>query len=355
MKYTKLIVSIILLISIFSCDKSTTGPIVGGSIIGEWKESNAVINLSLTTNSAQQATNFLNSTGEIAVSGDYNTKLKLMLYFKGDEEDDPNLTLVNMGLATDTDTSYTLTLDPTEVDKNGDLDVSVDDATEFDDYLTNLINYTFNETTLNITNSTVNSNTTGKSATLNGTISLDKVNIPANQATMLSLNSEHFYDFGNTITTFYEDSTFTSSESTEAGDSTGTWTIIGDTLKITVEMEVEDPDTEEITYVDTTLSFIYINYGNTFNISQSFDICEGLPAEGTEDETGCDDVLNTIEFLFGLDEGSLVKAELIYQLFFEKIPDNQVAKISNNSKKSGIRSMSTDIIQFLINNKRHIQ
>ena len=76
---------------------------------------------------------------------------------------------------------------------------------------------------------------------------------------MLSFNSEHFYDFGSTTTTFFEDSTFTSSESTEGGDSTGTWSITGDTLKITVAVEVENPDTEELTFVDTTLDFIYIN------------------------------------------------------------------------------------------------
>jgi len=357
MKYIKIlfsIFSIILLISMFSCDKSTTGPIGGGSIIGEWKESSAVVNLSLTTNSTQQATNLLNSIGEIAISGDYNAKLKLMIYFEGDEEDDPELGIMNSFLGLGADTSYGMILDPTGVDKNGELEVTANDESDFEDYLYNIIDYTFDETTLNITNTTVNSATTGKSTTLNGSISLNKVNIPANQATMLSINSEHFYDFGNTATTFYEDSTFVSSEFTEEGDDKGTWSIVGDSLKITVELEVEDDD-GEITYVDTTISFIYINNGNTFNISQSMDICEGLPAEGTDNEIGCYDILELFEAFLDLDEGSLEKAEIIFQLFFEKIPDGQVAKISNNSKKLGINSISNNIIQFMIDYKDRIQ
>jgi len=355
MKYTKLLLStfsIIILILMFSCDKSTTGPIGGGSIIGEWKESSAVVNLSLTTNSDQQATNILNSSGEIAITGDYNAKLKLMFYFEGDEDDDAELGIMNSFLGLGADTSYGMILDPTGVDKNGELEVTANDDSDFEDYLDNIIDYTFDETTLNITNTTVNSATTGKSTTLNGSISLNKINIPANQATMLSINSEHFYDFGNTTTTFFDDSTFISSEFAEDGNDEGTWSIIGDTLKITVAVEVEDPDTEEITYVDTTISFIYINYGNTFNISQSMDICEGIPAEGTDDEIGCDDILGLFEAFLDIDEGSLEKAEVIFQLFFELIPVTKTAKISNNSKSSWTNSLPQEFLQYLIENKR---
>ena len=362
MKILRIILIASFLITTFSCDvinnlfNSEENPSGNSSIIGQWKENNAVINLVLTTKSAQQATNFLNSTGEIAVTGDYSTKLQLMLYLKGDVENDPALMVVNSSsIAGMTDTSYTLYLDPTETDTNGQLEVYVDDDSNFDDNLTNPnFNFNFNETTLSIPNSIVTSSGTGKSASLNGSISLEKVNIPANQPTTLTFNSEHFYDFGQTVTTFNEDNTFTSSEDTGIGDSTGTWLIVGDTLKITIAQEVEDPNTAEITLVDTTLTFGYVNTGNEFIISQSFDICEGLPAQGTEDEMGCNDLFNTIELLFDLDEGSIINAELIYQLFFELIPSNQTAKISNPSKNPWVNSIPQEIKQYLIKNKRLI-
>ena len=267
-------------------------------------------------------------------------------------EDEPALMVTNslLGIGA-TDTSYTLYLDPTEVDKNGELEIYVDDDSDYDDNLTNLMNYTFDETTLNITNSTVVSGQSGKSATLNGSISLNRVDIPANQQTMLFLNSEHFYEFGSTTTTFNEDSTFISSESTEAGDDGGTWSINGDTLKITISGSLEEGDEP----IDTTLAFIYVNTGNEFHISQSIDICEGLPAEGTDDEIGCNEIYQIIEIFFGLDEGSIVNAELIYQLFFERIPAKQTAKISNNSKNPWVNSVPQQIQQYLIKNTKLIQ
>ncbi len=362
MKILKIILTTFFLITIFSCDainnlfNSEENPPGGSSIVGQWKENNAVINLVLTTKSDQQATNFLNSTGEIAVTGDYNTKLQLMLYLKGDAENDAALMVVNSSsIAGMTDTSYTLYLDPTGTDTNGELEIYVDDDSNFDDNLTNPnFNSNFNETTLIVTNSTVTSSGTGKSASLNGSISLEKVNIPANQPTTLIFNSEHFYDFGQTVTTFNEDSSFTSSEDAGIGDSTGTWLIVGDTLKITIAQEVEDPNTAEITLVDTTLTFGYVNTGNEFIISQSFNICEGLPAEGTDDEMGCNDFYNTIELLFDLDEGSITNAELIYQLFFEKIPDGQTAKIPSKSKDLSTNPSSIDILQYIRNTKKLI-
>ena len=362
MRILKIILIVSLLITFFSCDvidnlfNSEENPSGNSSIIGQWKENNAVINLILTTKSDQQATNFLNSTGEIAVTGDYSTKLQLMLYLKGDAENDPALMVINSpSVAGMTDTSYTLYLDPTGADTNGELDVYVDDDSNFDDNLTNPnFNSNFDEPTLTVTNSTVTSGGSGKSASLNGSITLEKVNIPANQPTTLTFNSEHFYDFGQTVTTFNEDSSFTSSEDTGIGDSTGTWLIVGDTLKITVTQEVEDPNTAELTLVDTTLTFGYVNTGNEFIISQSFDVCEGLPAEGTEDEMGCNDLYNTIELLFDLDEGSITNAELIYQLFFEKIPDGQTAKILSESKDLSTNPSSIDILQYIRNIKKLI-
>jgi len=65
--------------------------------------------------------------------------------------------------------------------------------------------------------------------------------------------------------------------------------------------------------------------------------------------------LQIIEQFFDLDEGSLLKAELIYQLFFEKISDTQVAKISNNSNNLWMNSLPNDILQSLFRNKHLVQ
>ncbi len=112
MKYLKIFVSILsIFIVLSSCDlfNSDENNTSGSSIVGQWLESNAVINLILTTRSTQQAKNFLNSTGEIAVTGDYKTKLTLMVKTPEDEENEAMLIVTNtMGLMGFTDTSYIL-------------------------------------------------------------------------------------------------------------------------------------------------------------------------------------------------------------------------------------------------------
>jgi len=133
-----LLIGLILIIS-FSCDDGPTGIVGGGSIVGDWLESTAVVNLALTTNSNQQTTNLLNNVGEIVLNGDYNAKLKLMIYFEGDEEEEPGLAIMNSFLGVGADTSYAIALDPTEADKNGELLVEVNDDSEFEDELTNII------------------------------------------------------------------------------------------------------------------------------------------------------------------------------------------------------------------------
>ena len=350
MKYTTLIVSTIILILMFSCDKSTTGPVGGGSIIGNWLESNAVVNLRLTTKSAQTAKNFLNSTGEIAVTGDYNKKLKMLIYITGEDPTDLGIIVTDgIGLLGVTDTSYIGLLSEGEGSEGeGNLIIGANDDTEFQDDLSGDVIYTFNEITLNVSNSTLQSEDTNLSVNLNGSITLEEVNIPGNTPTMLNSNASNFYEFGNTTTTFNEDSTFISSEDTGFGNDTGTWEIIGDTLKITTEQEVDDPISDETTFVDTTLSFNYVNYGNEVILSQVLDLCEGLPAESEdEDELTCKQMFNLIEAFTHVDTSSVVKAELIYQLSFERIPDNQVAKISDSSRSLLKQSLPNDILHFL--------
>ena len=361
MKYLKVFVTIISILivlsscdainNLFNSDENNTG---GSSIIGQWLESNAVISLILTTRSDQQATNFLNSTGEIAVTGDYNTKLTLMVKIPEDEETEAMLIVANtMGFMGFTDTSYMLGLDPTMTNTEGALMVQVNDETGFSDNLTNpTTDYSFNGLTLTVNNQTLQNSDNLTSATLNGTIAMQQVNITANTPTILSFQSDQFYEFGQTVTTFSADSTFSSSEDSGVGDSTGTWQIVGDTLKITTTQEVEDPNTAELTLVDTTLTFGYVNTGNQFIISQGFDICEGLPAQGTEEEIGCNDIFKIIEQLFDLDEGSISNVELTYQLFFDRIADGQAAKVSSNSKKLWKNSMHQIVKQYFVDYER---
>jgi len=319
--------SLILLIILlsFSCDEAT-GPVGGGTIIGQWSESNAVVSLRITTKTPQTAKNLLNSTGEISVTGDYNTKLNMLISIEDEDSGDYGLILTDAtGFIGFKDTSYLATI----FDGESSISVAANDDTEFEDELEGDATHTFDEVTLNVTNADLTSEDTNLNASMNGSITLEVVNIPADTPTMLNSNAEQYYDFGNTVTTFYEDSTFTSSEAEGEGD-TGTWSIIGDTLKITLQQTI-DVDGEETT-VDTTWSFNYVNYGNQFILSQAYDLCEGLeydPAD--EDEMGCKDIYNAIEFVTHLDSNSISNAEIIYQIFFDIIPVTQTAKINSST------------------------
>ena len=339
-----------------SCEKkSTTGPIGVGSIVGQWKESNAVISLLLTTHSAQSAINFLNSTGEVAITGDYNKKLSLLIETPEDEDGNALLVAANPGgfLGLE-DTSYIFGLDPTGADNQGALIVQVNDDTEYEDNLTGEVTYQYNGTTLNVTNSSLNSDDTQMNVNVSGNIAFPQVNIPANSPTLLSFKSDQFYEFGNTITEFFEDSSFVSSEDQGLSDSTGTWKVIGDTLKITTATEVEDPTSGDIVMVDTTVSLGYTNNGNQFTASQSFDICNSLSGE-EEDDISCEEIFELIEQFFSIDEGSIKTAELSFTLIFERIPVTQVVKVSQSREKIKINSVPDNFVQFLINNRKLIQ
>ena len=335
--------------------KKTTEPVGPGSIIGSWQESNAAASLVLTTKSNQTATNFLNSTGEIAITGDYNAKLSLLIEIPEDDEFDGLLVAANpTGFLGFADTSFLLELDPTMNDTEGTLAVGVDDDSDFEDELYNPVNYTYSGTALNISNSQLESDDTHASVTIAGNISYPQVNISANTPSTLNFNSDQFYEFGNTITTFSDDNTFISSEDTGLGDSTGTWMIVGDTLKITTSQEVEDPVSGELTFVDTTITPAYVNTGNQFKISNHFDLCEALAGDG-EDDLSCEDILNLLELFLKLDENSLTKAEVNVTLIFDKIADGSVVKISSNSEDSRSNSIPRNLVEFLINTKKSIQ
>lgn len=125
-------------------------------------------------------------------------------------------------------------------------------------------------------------------------------------------------------------------------------------MKITTQQEVDDPLSGEPTFVDTTWSFNYVNYGNEVILSQTIDLCEGLPAESDdEDELTCKQMFNLIEAFTHVDSNSVVKAELIYQLFFNRIPDQQIAK-ANTSTKERTKPLHK-LFQFLLKSKNQFQ
>ena len=353
MKYFKISLIFFILTINFSCDtidnlfNSDDELVGGGSIIGQWSDSRAVISLSLTTNSNQVANNFLNSTGEIIVSGDYNTKLSLMVVMQGEDIGDEALIVANInGFVGGADTSYMLLLDLTA--GSGSMTVSSNDETEFSEEMTNAINFTYDGITLNIINSTVENSDNYTSANLNGMISLEQVPIPANSSTAISSDIANLYDFGSSTVIFNEDSSFSTIEEIGTGANTGTWTFLGDTLQLTISQEVVDPNSGEISLEDTTLSYIYFNSGNEFNIAESFDLCEGLIGDEQQDQADCDEILSNIEEFFKLDNESLEKAELNYQLFFEKIPTNETTKLSKISRNQWKYSIPQEIKQYFI-------
>ncbi len=359
MNFVKIIIPLALIFLAFSCDVfeelfESDDPEGGGSIVGAWLESDATISLALTTNSNQTATNFLNSTGKLALSGDYQAKLTLLYETPENEDGETFLILTNPnGLLGFADTSYMFSLDPTGNDIQGALIVNANDDSEYSDDLTGNVTYTYSNSTLNVTASTLQSHATQLTTTVAGNISNPTVNIPANTPTTLSFNASQYYNFGSTITTFNEDGSFLSSEDTGLGDSTGTWIVIGDTLRITTAQEVEDIDTGEITYVDTTWSFNYVNTGNQFIISQTIPVCD-LADDGDDDDSfSCDELYTLIEANFGLDEGSVTDASLIYQLFFERTDDQAIVKVSDSKNNQGL-SQPHKIIKLMFNAKNRL-
>ena len=89
-------------------------------------------------------------------------------------------------------------------------------------------------------------------------------------------------------------------------------------------------------------------------------VVEDMPEEKlvdgeNEDDITCEDIFEIIEMLTHLDSNSITKTELIYQLFFEKVPDGQVAKVSTTQNNSNEKQIPQKIVQYLINTKRSIQ
>jgi len=319
MKITKIITIVIILMFAISCDLfselfESDDPKGTGSIVGSWLESDATISLVLTTNSNQTANNFLNSTGEIAVTGDVSAKLPLLVELSPEDADDDLVLIVTAtsGFLGYTDTTYILMLNGSGTTSEATLMVgdTVDFAAQF---ISEQANYSYDNGNLAVNNSSLQDDDLQMTANISGTIASQQVNINQGTPTTLSFNASHFYDFGSTVTTFNEDSTFVSSEDTGIGDDTGTWDIVGDTLKITTEQEVDDPVNGGTTYVDTTWAFNYVNKGNEIILSQTIPVCDL-----EDDDMTCAEMYESIELLFGLDAGSIDDAQLIYQLFFER-------------------------------------
>ena len=335
MKMFKIIPVVLILLFAISCDLfselfESDDPKGSGSIIGSWLESDATISLVLTTNSNQTANNFLNSTGEIAVTGDVAAKLPLMLEIPPEDADDGHLLIVTAtaGVLGFSDTSYILLLDGSG--NTSDAMLTVNDTIDFSaTFMSDQANYTFGSGTLTVNNSTLQDNDLQMSVNISGTIASQQVNINANSATTLSFDASHFYEFGSTVTTFNEDSTFVSSEDTGIGDDTGTWDIVGDTLKITTQQEVDDPVNGGTTFVDTTWAFNYVNNGNEIILSQTIPVCDL-----EDDDMTCAEMYESIELLFGLDAGSITDAQLIYQLLFERTTAKPFARITESSTPS---------------------
>ena len=109
----------------------------------------------------------------------------------------------------------------------------------------------------------------------------------------------------------------------------GTWDIVGDTLKITTQQEVDDPVNGGTTFVDTTWAFNYVNNGNEIILSQTIPVCDL-----EDDDMTCAEMYESIELLFGLDAGSITDAQLIYQLLFERTTAKPFARITESSTPS---------------------
>lgn len=361
MKILKILVPLSLIFFVFSCDLiedlfESDDPKGSGSIIGSWLESDATFSLSIITSSTQIANNFLNSTGAINVTGGLNTELPLLLYIRADadlETQDEIYVTATTGLFGDSDTTYILYINPNDPNEEGQFLVNSDVA-DLHINLKNLIPFIYDGSTFTITNTVLTQEGVAITANIEGTIVVPQVNIPPATPTTLSFDSNQFYEFGSTVTTFEEDSTFTSSEDTGLGDSTGTWLVSGDTLKITTAQEVEDITTGEISYVDTTWIFNYVNTGDQFVLSQTIPVCDFADNSGDDDDLSCEELYQIIELFFGLDKGSITDAQLIYQLFFERTNNGALIKVGASNAVNEL-SNPQKIINFMINTRNRME
>lgn len=284
MKKIALLMVIVLIscILIFSCKKdSTTGPIVGGEVLGLWSLEDSAYEWLLTTNSNQTAITPFYSNGQVSISGVVNTTLDILLINYAEVGD-----ILIIKLDDELNFIYTLYKPATE---NEARFIIQNTQQRF----TGILDYTFDNSTLTVNQSTFTDAATNEAVTVSGTISVIKTDIPANVPTEVSI-PDIFIDSGGIINvTTYEfknDGTFTIIVlSANSSVTSGTYSISGNQLTLMDQS-------------GNTATYDYSIAGNLLTLTQSdfFDFCTVLG--NFNNQTEC---IQRAEQVFNLTAGSL--------------------------------------------------
>jgi len=294
LKYSKilLILTILLSVIIISCKNNVTDP-KENSIIGKWQITGLANKWMITTSSDQLVKIPYSGSGQITSFGSYNSVFNGLVLQSSDPFVIAAVELEYGMVLTDA-----IVIDG--VTKMGKASNSNTDQT-----FEGIVNYSFNGTTLTITESILtNPQNATETVTVNGSISFITENVPANTQTYVSAPDIWitFYYTGPYTTEYFTDGTVSQTRPTSEGDivRNGTWSMSDDML--TVNM-VDNNET-------TTKDYNVIIDGSTLAMTESFNIC----SDGS-DKLEC---LNGYEQLFGLDAGSMSDLGVEVKSIFNK-------------------------------------
>lgn len=297
MKRIKFILSILLIIYIYSCSNST-GPEYDNELVGSWKLTDIYSYSIFYTNTNQTAINPHDYEGEIIIEGEYNFSFQGFLeqYFQGD-------------------TSFWLyTWDATEI--IGDLEIWKNETLELKisvvgtesntEIFSGEINYTFDGLTLVMSPSIMTNSENGTSVTIYGAISYKSYYIPANEPTEIYRgywNIDRYpLIFKEETINLYSDgkASLTNIVNGVLDTKEGTWQTEDSEIIISSINKFEN---KQISYeiVNSTMQFNLVN-----------DEC----VESTESEVAC---LESYEKVFQMNKGSLNKVESQNIYYFDKV------------------------------------
>lgn len=317
MKYVKylLIVLLILSFALVSCKKSsTTGPREEGPIVGTWNVVSMVFGWLLTTNSDQVATIIDDVTGQVNITGAHTGTLNFMYV---DNYTDPSLFQIYNN--TD-DTQYawlmidgsteegtlTITNPPTYIDQ-----------TYIDQTYIGNITFTFDGTTLTITQSILTDISSSATVTISGSLSFsfNNTDIPANTPTRIY--DPTFFgegvESGSITVEFRSDKTATVTNINEGEVFTENWTYTTSGNQLTITDEYDETITFEYSVSGGTMTWIT---NDIFNICEDYDT-----------QTNC---LADYEKGFGLTAGSLTNLDDIVEYLFSQATAKQGLNFGRN-------------------------
>jgi len=333
-----------------ACEKNSTNPGIQendtSNLIGTWNPSLAAGEVTIMTNSDQQALDFLSqATGSITITGAHETNLNYLL-------------VLNLGAVRMIQVANQLVIPEFELEKTSVypvfrlelMDIGVAGSARFiaelsdseiQNFIGNYTEFTYDPATfsLSVNNSELIKDDFSTSVTANGILTGQSIPVPANVSTSV-LSLPLLLDNAGSLT-LNQDGTFTGVLifDSESDTLTGTWAVTGaNQIKFTATFEGEQgPQTESITAAYSVNAGVL-----TLTLEENpVDYIDEI-ADLTEEE-----FLNLMELVFGLDPGSLESVLVRASVTFLKSA-NPVAASTETDQHRTIRSCTEDLVRMLI-------